>query len=425
MHANFNFSNRQLKIAGLSTLLAGIFGAMAWTFMGEEVQLQLLDGDYQDKCYSYDESSDLKAAEAFRNSDNVLSLIKKFTIAGVQGAQSLKNEGYAFCYDINDDSVQPIERWDRLEILFSESSYPAELFAKFAHAPIQQSYWNSHVTTPHEINQYTFKSGLLFSRIYRAAQIANDLADLMEISDPSYNSINREPWATYLAEHPELGPTVQTLFDNYSGGAYFGDALKIAMDTYLRDGQALEQGDIEYLGAYIEHVKILHESSHEYIYSGPKWGNYAIVDADRDGIKDDVIYMGYGHTAKDVLYDAKKSLGWRLSHKQEDYDCGTTDKPDTCLRDVEEFVYYDVVPAADTATLDLHPETIVKIGELSLLSLWDEQDAQQIISDPAYLSAGSEEVASLMAQVLKEINTNIPGRDNGISAPDLGLKGHE
>lgn len=412
-------TRKNLTIAGLAGGLVVTTGLMLNIFMGEEMQLSMLEGDATESCYSFNEDSKYKNETALSEARDILRIMQNFRVAGYEAANDMQSRGAGFCFGIEDEDVQPTAIWPRLDYHFAEAGLPQELAALAFYEPVMQKYWDGHIQDPESLNEYNFEDALLFSRLTRAANIATQLGDLMEVQKFGYNTKNSAVWSRYVADNPELESTVHALLDSYSGTVSYKEALTIAIDTYLQDAEALAVGDEAFLSAYLDHVSILRKSEHTYIYNGPKWGNYAIVDADRDGQEDDVIYMGYGHTADEVYYDYENA--WRLSHQREPYQCGTSEKPRTCRRNVDEFVYYDSIPAADTGTLSMHPQTIVSIGSLTTHDLWSVSDAENILDDARYFQPLSAENQSLFTRIYGQIEANIPGRNTGASIENFGL----
>lgn len=416
---NFSMSRKEMNIAACSVALAACAFWSVKVFMDEEMQLSMLNGDATESCYSFSEDSKYKNETALGEARDVLRIMQNFRVAGYETANDMQSRGAGFCFGIEDEDVQPTAIWTRIDFHFAEASYPLELAALTFYEPIMQKYWDGHIQDPESLNEYNFEDALLFSRLTRAANIATQLGDLMEAQKFGYNTKNSAVWSRYVTDNPELESTVNALLDSYSGTVSYKEALTIAIDTYLQDEAALAVGDEAFLTAYLDHVSILNKSSHTYIYNGPQWGNYAKVDADRDGQRDDVIYMGYGNRADEVYYDYQNA--WRLSHQTESYECGTSEKPATCWRNVEEFVYYESIPAAETGTLSLHPATIASIGALTTHDLWSVSDAENILDDARYFQPLSAENQSLFAQIRGQIEANIPGRNTGASVENFGL----
>ncbi len=426
---NLDISDREVKIGGACMGLVGCAIWAAVIIAGEDMQLYLEDHDYEDKCYSLDPKSSLKADAAKEQALDILAMISNFPTTGEDFTQSLEELGYTFCFDMDSDKLKPVFFWPRLQVMFSESTYPPELAASYFAEPARDAYWNAQLRDAQALNQYTPESGLLFSRASRAAKVAIEMGDILVATGQRYLSADMEPWKTYIEENPTLANTVTTFVQAYKGTVSYDDAMRLAMDIYMNDPKAMNEGDVEFLNTYLEHVSILSKSSYEAIYEGPGLNEYAKVDADRDGFEDDLIEFGYNNRAKIYHYDYDSADFWlsrKQESRQEDYDCGTDEAPATCTRtvwdDVSERVYYDVIPARNTATIDMSPQTITAINDLTLMRIWNTVAAQSLINDPEAPLLHSPEAQALMMNIRVQMHQNLPNRPHAPSTPGYGLK---
>jgi hypothetical protein len=421
-------SKRDMTIGGLTAGLAVTAFMMVKIFSGEDMQLGLSDRDYGEKCYSYNEDSDVKSQSAHEASQTVLALLSRMQESGRAQADNIVNRGYGFCFDMNDDSVQPTGHWNILRYYFSQSDYPQSLFANYIHAPFRDAEWNARVIPAEDINSFTFESGLLFSRAQRAVKLVLELSDIQHAIREAQFDTSKEPWKTFVSENPSYRNVVDTFVNTFKDDYSYTRAMDAAARAYLTDAEALMTGDKTFLNAYLEHVSVLEQSTREDIYDGPEYGDYAIIDADRDGARDDVIYMGNKRTAIEYYYDAIDLID-ELDRQYEmnivTYSCGTTDKPQTCTRieteSVERWVNYNLIPAPDTGTLDLAPQTLTSLAALSGESFWNAEGTEQILLNEDFLRASSTENANTMLDIHKNVAANIPGRDFNTPSPGLGL----
>lgn len=436
--AGRTITNKQMNIAACS---AGILAASVLavkTMFSEDMQLRLLKGDATEHCYSFNEKSRYKNPDAQNKAEAVLDTIEKFRLQGFETAQDMRRRGAGFCFGIADEKVSPIAIWPRLDYHFADAAYPQTLAAMEFSRPQRDSYWQSHVRDAEDLNQYTFESALQFSRLSRAVKVAAELADMLEAqSGQGYNTKTAPLWQAYKNEHPELASSVDVFLSHYDGRVDFKTAIKAAADHYMRDANAQSKGDKAFLQRYLYHVSLLDENDHTGIYEDKNGREYAYIDADRDGEKDDIIRLNRSNHADQYYFDGSHNKPFPLRRqtelvtttKQVPYSCGTPDSPRTCYRtetsshieNVSERVYYKVVPAADTATINLHPQTIVTMGKLSGWRIWDETEAKAILSNTDYLQPLTPENAAIMAKIHKAIADNIPERTQGQPTPGFGL----
>lgn len=424
---NKQFSNRDVTIACCSMGLAGCAIWAAIIMAGQDMQLYMLDGDYKDKCYSMGEDDRFNASAAERSARDIISMTGRFRTAGAEYARELVNENYTLCQDIDDESVQPTAHWERLRILFTQSSYPRELAASEFFEPARNAYWDARLREPASLNRYTPEAGLAFSRISRAVKVATELSDILEATGQAYRSADQEPWRTYIAENPELEGAVRAFTASYKGTIMYDDSMRLAIDAYLGDERAVHAGDLAYLQAYLPHVSILNDNSYEPIYR-QGWQEYAIIDADRDGLEDDLIRLDRRNRGIEYFYDYEPSafsLRRKTETRTENYSCGTTEQPQTCTRtvteNVSERVYFEVIPAATTATIDLSPQTVAEIARFSTMRLYDSQSAQALLDSPDTLTLYSADTQELMASIRQQMRLNMPEREHSPSAPNYGL----
>lgn len=410
-------SNRDINIAVCSVGILTAGTLMVKTYFSEDMQLRMLDGNADESCYSYNPESNFQSQTAQERAENILGLMAQFRIAGNETATDFRNRGAGVCSGMSDESVNPTAIWPRLDWHFAATDYPDDMAAMTFYEPVRQAYWNNHIHDPNVLNAYTFESALLFSRLTRATNIAGQIADMVEANADRYGA---NGWETYIAENPELETVIRSFLENYNYEAYYTDILKTAIDSYLQDPQALAVGDESFLRAYLDHVSILEISEYTGLYDGPQWGNYAKVDADRDGLRDDVIYMGYGYHQQEIWYDAE--FAWRLSRQEYSYPCGTSESPQTCWADESATVHFQRIPAIETGTVNIDPQTIVALGQLTHMNLWNMSEAQNIAENPAYIQPLSEENQNLFDQIRGQIAANIPGRNMGETAPNYGLQ---
>ncbi len=421
-------SKRDMTIGGLAAGLSVTGFMMIKIFAGEDMQLGLSDRDYGEKCYSYNEDSDVKSQSAHEASRTALALLSRMQESGRAQADNIVNRGYGFCFDMDDESVQPTGHWNILRYYFSQSDYPQSLFANYIHAPLRDAEWNARVVPAENINSFTFESGLLFSRAQRAVKLVLELSDIQHAIREAQFDTSKEPWNTFISENPSYKNVVDVFVGTFKEDYSYPRAMDAAARAYLTDAQALESGDASFLNAYLEHVSVLQRNTHEDIYDGPEYGDYAIIDADRDGTRDDVIYMGNGKTALEYYYDAVdliEELDRQYQVNVVLYQCGTSDKPQTCTRieteSVEHWVNYSVIPAPDTGTLDLASQTLTSLASVSGVSFWTAESADEILLNESFLRASSDENAQTTLGIRRNIATNIPGRDFNTPAIGLGL----
>ena len=396
--------------------------------------LERMDENYADKCFSADESWQLSAYEAGERTDDILSLVAAFDDASPERVDLPANT--LFCYGIDDESVSPTDHWGTRGVYFADDAYPDPLAAIFFHAAQKNAFWDANVSVAENLNEYTPESALIYSRFYRANQDVQDIRNVAR-SVSNYagygQSIGNDVWTQYLAEHPTHRSVVEAYLTALPNVGEDG-AMIAAVQTYMQDAVASNEGDLAFLNTYVDHVRVLSRSSYEAIYDG-NWahsGEWAFVDADRDGLEDDAIKLNFRNRATQVHYDGYNDFGWRLS-RQEEY------IPDTCYDkngnpfdcsywdDVSETVYYDVIPAVETATVRLHPETLRGIAEVTGSPYLNADMAESFLEtlvgggEFTYAAPLSDEANELLVRIHGEIATNIPGRDVGFRAEGLGL----
>lgn len=403
-------------------------------YLDPETHLRKRDPNYHDKCVSFKDGTRINAENAKYRAERILNLIKEFGEKGKITATNLKASKEIFCYGL--DNSPTTEHWSTTKVYLSPANYPDSLSALFYSKADFETFWRGAVTPPSKINQYTPDSGLIFSRAVRAFEAVEKIKNFYRATHKSTHGdhgIKSIEWEMFISENPTyknaIPDYIQTMKTKRDEQLSMLDATK----SLMQDSDFLNKGDIKYLTSYLYHVSLIEKSTYEDIYtkSFSFFGaNYAFVDIDRDGHKDDVIELSYGNRMVDYKLNVSRI---NFDQKQTEYDCSETDEngnvtqQKTCAEDVSELVHYIQIPAIDTATVTLNPETLNLLAQKTETSFVDTPAANRIIHEivngtTLYAQPLSTEAQQLMTQIANERRKNIPNRPTTIADQALGLR---
>lgn len=427
------YKTKKGKVVALSAGLVGVttgIGISLMQIFSTNAYLERLDGNFADKCYSAVEKHDLSSPSAQKRTEDIYYVMEGF---GERGQDTVHKLGdHRFCYGLEGIEKQT-EHWPTRDVYFVGDEYPDEMAALLYFRETNDAHWAELVQDPKRVNQYTPESGLIFSRFLRANKdieevrnLARGLRDSLGMSQRLDNVV----WQAYLLEKPHFESLVKTYLENLSEAGE-AQAMRAALRHYIQDSALVDLGDQEFLTSYLEHVSILERSTVEPVYEG-FMGEWAFVDVDRDGRKDDAIKLGFNNRAKEYVIDGKEKFGWRLSRKTEltmevctDSEGGVSMCPS--IEDVSERVRYNVFPAEDTATIHLHPKTLVDMAAITGTEYLNWTDSEAILTEMygnylLYAQPLSAEAEDLFKNIHAEIEANIPEHDQGIKREGVGLR---
>ncbi|MFA5593188.1 MAG: hypothetical protein WC989_07735 [Micavibrio sp.] len=426
-------SRTTLAAAGISVAVAGA-GIYGLHYMrGDQVILRL-DGQAADKCFSLYNRSGLKAPAGEQEMRRTFDLMRGFGAYGAESADRLENSDYTFCYGIENPDGARKEHWQHYRVYFFGADYPIELAALTLASRHKQAYWAKKTVPPGQIRSYVPESGLVFSRARAAAMAAEDIRNVyrsLEHNRKAKNTMDSPEWQVFLEENPALEKTLQTYLSSMTENHNEAAAMGASMEIHMQDPVAIEKNDTEYLSAYQNHVRNIQTSDHVYIYTkGGYFGadDYAFIDADRDGIKNDLVKLERkgGYRAADYQFDYGTSKSG-FSHKKESYSCDVPDGDggtimQTCWRNVVSTVYFTMIPAKDAASVHMDPQTLVDLAALTGTDYLGRDTASRMAHDFSFAQAYGPNIA-LMEMVKSNQAQYIPeGRDTGTAQRGLGLR---
>lgn len=426
---------------GISSAVAGYMH-----LMDPETHLNNRDADYKDKCFTFNQASDIKAQGAEESTALIINMLRQFNSKGTKTADKLINSNAIYCFGLN--NTEQTEHWSRTNVYLSPHRYPEQLSALFYAKADFDTFWNVAYKHPANINQFTVESGLIFSRATRAMPVIEQVSNLYRAIDstsPRHNHLISTQWEEFLKDNPTFYKTSESYIKSMKKESNEEVAMREALKTYMTDSKAVNEGDIAYLNRYVDHVRILSQSSYEYIYGQRGLGffvrspDYAFVDADRNGNKDDLVTLersliglSYTNQAVSYKYNTTKSGFYR---KEEDYDCSYTDTEgnyisDTCQQDRHETVHYKQIPAADTATLTLNSETLAMLADKTESKFLFGGEAEHLINQVMtdsnnkllYAAPYSPEASKLLERIHGEVAKNIPDHKTALSTKGYGLR---
>lgn len=435
-------THRERTILGLSTALVAVGGAIAWTVVdlaSTHSMLERMDENYEAKCMSYNPEEELSSPDATDRTNLILDMMARFSDRGAEHADLLEANGAIFCYGMENQEQPNKDYWPMRDVYFIEAEYPDEMAALFYYEGINEEYWDAHIEPPARVREYTPESSLLFSRFdraNRAVELIDNYATAIwtDGGSPSYNGSYE--WEVFLEEHPELTDTVLTYTAVLSDRQPQGEAMTEAALSFMTTAELVNEGDANHVAGYRPHVQILSKNSTEPIYvsnSDNFPGDWALVDIDRDGEKDDAIRVtGRGQIVSEnvlagsIIIDAPEAFRATLRRKTEagvdigvDMDGNVTITP--TIENVSRKVFYRQVPADETATVHLHPQTLTDMASMTGRSYLDMETAEVIITQPSqyyadqleYALPYDDQVARQLRLIETDIEDNIPDHDTG------------
>ena len=401
--------------------------------------LESMDPDYEAKCMSYNPEEELSAPDATDRSDHILNMMARFSDRGADQAELLEANGTIFCYGMENQEKPNKDYWPMRDVYFISEEYPDEMAALFFYEGANQAFWDAHVESPAKVRDYTPESSLLFSRFDRAnrsVELIDNYATAIwqDGGSPSYSG--SYDWELFLEENPELQNTVLAYTMALSDKASQSEAMTRAALSYMTEPAVITEGDINHLAAYKYHVAIVSTNSTEPIYTARGKGDWAFVDIDRDGQKDDGIQVTSRGQILDgnIVIDGIQTIRPELHRKTEagmdigmDADGNVTMTP--TIEDVSLKVYYQQVPADETATVHLHPQTLIDMASMTGRFYLDSETADMIVTQPSeyfpsqleYALPHNDQVASQLRLIETEIENNIPDHDTGEREHGPGL----
>lgn len=435
-------THRERTILGLSTALVAVGGAIAWNVIdlaSTHGMLERMDPEYETKCMSYNPEEELSGPHAVDRTNNILNMMARFSDRGAEHAGVLEANGAIFCYGMDNQEQPHKDHWPLRNVYFFGAEYPDEMGALFLYEGVNEEFWDTHVESPASVRDYTPESSLLFSRFdraNRAVEVVDNYATAIwtDGGSPSYSGSYE--WEVFLEEYPELTQTVTTYTAALSDRQPQGEAMTQAALAFMTTPELVNQGDNDHLSTYQYHVQILSQNSTEPIYvssSDDFSGDWALVDIDRDGEKDDAIrvtdrgqIVPESISAGNIIIDAPETFTSTLSRKTEvgvdigmDLDGNVTMTP--TIDNVSRKVYYEQVPADETATIRLDPQTLIDMAEMTGRPYLDYTTAEVVLTEPSaelpdqleYAFIHDDRVASQLRLIEAEIEENIPDHDTG------------
>lgn len=421
-------------IAALTATSVGMVVAF-WDLVGTHGVLKRMDENYLDKCYSPDEDWDMHSYSGQQRTGKIFSLIDQFGRRGMETVGSLQES--AFCFDITDETVSPSAHWPFRNVFFADEEYPDALAALNFFQPSDDEFWSQSISRPEDINQFTAESALIFSRFTRANRVVQDFKNIYNASDiyGQFANIGNVTWQEFLKTRPEQEAALRVFLETYSKKGEQG-AMRAAVQTLMLDADFIAKGDVEFLEAYLKHVSVLKASSYEPIYESFRH-DWAFVDVDRDGHKDDAIRLNFRNQVTKYIIDGRDDIRRKVSRKTE----LVTNPFDTCYdangeaytctttswEDVSETVYYKSFPADDTASMTLHPNTMTTIVAYTEVDYMSAQQAEEILGA---IEGGTFKFAQpldsvsirLMNDIKVQTAANIPVYESYQRPEGLGLK---
>jgi hypothetical protein len=257
---------KQRTVIGLSAALAFTAAAMTWVaFMPDRhEELEKWSETYTDQCYTHDDDEQTLKSRMAGNHVNSIHdhLLMSFPFGSVTSAELDEHltdnvlcfgEGY---------KGRDVSRWPITGVTIVDENYGENFYARDLLVDGISSFWNRHVEDMEE--RLILGDALFFSRFERALETTYLIDQQYRVHYATYgeDTFNSPAWMS-LKEHSEFGRVVE----EYENLIVMSDqsrsthdrtpkvVLQGTLHKFLTDGNALNEGDLQFMRRYYPHLE--------------------------------------------------------------------------------------------------------------------------------------------------------------------------